>query len=342
MKKRIWSIFLTIVLCLLAVVPVYAAGERQLPRLVDDAGLLSNSERNKLLEQLDKTSEEYNCDVAIVTVNSLEGKTATKYADDFYDYNGYGMGSGDDGILFLISMGERDWAITTYGYAITVFTDAEQEYITDQIMPDLSNGNYKEAFSDFAFYSEDLLQQAESDETDNSENPWQQAEGDKLYNNENSSQPADSDNLYNNENTPQQAESGKLYNNENPSQQADSDELDNSDNLQRSRFSPFLILVSLGIGMFLSLCVTLWMESKLKTVSFQKNASKYVKDNSVNITTRHDRFLYNKVDKRAKPKDKSSSGSGTSRSTNRSTGRNTSTTHRSSSGRSHGGSSGKF
>lgn len=323
MKKRIWSIFLMVVLCLLAVVPVYAAGERQLPRLVDDAGLLSDSERNELLEQLDKTSEEYNCDVAIVTVNSLEGKTAAEYADDFYDYNGYGMGSGDDGILFLISMGERDWAITTYGYAITVFTDAEQEYITDQIMPDLSSGNYKEAFSDFAFYSEDLLQQAESDEPDNSENPWQQSESDKPYNNENPSQQAGSDNL---------------YNNENPPQQADSDEPDNSDNLQKSRFSPFLILVSLGGGMFLSLCVTMWMESKLKTVSFQKNASKYVKDNSVIITTRHDRFLYNKVDKRAKPKAKSPSVS----KTNRSTSRNTSTTHRSSSGRSHGGSSGKF
>lgn len=323
MKKKIWSIFLTVILCLLAVVPVYAAEQRQLPRLVDDAGLLSNSEKSGLLEQLDEISEEYNCDVAIVTVNSLKGKTATEYADDFYDYNGYGMGSGADGILFLISMGERDWAITTYGSAITVFTDAEQEYITDQIMPDLSNGNYKKAFSDFAFYSEDLLQQAESNEPDNSENPWQQAENDKLYNNENPSQ---------------QAESDKLYNNENSLQQTESDELNNSDNLQKSRFSPFLILVSLGIGMFFSYSITMWMKSKLKTVSFQKNASKYVKYNGVNITTSHDKFLYNKVDKRAKPKAKSSSGS----SINRSAARNTSTTHRSSSGRSHGGSSGKF
>jgi uncharacterized protein len=337
-KKRIRSIFLTVLLCLFVVAPVYAQGEHQLPRLVDNAGLLSDADRNELLKELDKTSEEYNCDVAIVTVNSLEGKTATEYADDVYDYNGYGMGSGNDGILFLISMGERDWAITTYGYAISVFTDAEQEYITEQIMPDLSNGYYKEAFSDFAFYSGDLLQQAESDELDSNENPWPQAESDKLDNNENPWPQAESDKLYNNGNSSPKSEGSKLDSSKNLLQQADSDKISNNDNSQTNRFSPLWILSSLGGGMFLALCIMTWMESKLKTVGFQKNASTYVKSNSLNITTRNDRFLYNKVDKQAKPKKKSSSGL----STHRSTSGNISTTHRSSSGRSHGGSSGKF
>ena len=41
------------------------------------------------------------------------GKTAEAYADDYYDYNGYGYGENDDGLLLLVSMGEREWAITT-------------------------------------------------------------------------------------------------------------------------------------------------------------------------------------------------------------------------------------
>ena len=39
-----------------------------------------------------------------MTAGSLNGKTATKYADDYFDYNGYGLGNEKDGILLLISM----------------------------------------------------------------------------------------------------------------------------------------------------------------------------------------------------------------------------------------------
>ena len=103
--------------------------ERNLPRLVDDAGLLSDSEEEELLGELDEISERQEFDVAVVTVNSLEGKTAEAYADDFYDYHGYGFGTDHDGILLLVSMEARDWHITTTGYGITAFTDAGIEYI---------------------------------------------------------------------------------------------------------------------------------------------------------------------------------------------------------------------
>ena len=72
------------------------------------------------------------------------------YADDFYDYNGYGYGDSRDGILLLISMEERDWRISTCGYGITVFTDAGQEYISDKFLPYLSDGDYSEAFTKYA------------------------------------------------------------------------------------------------------------------------------------------------------------------------------------------------
>ena len=85
--------------------------ERQKPLLVDNAGLLTEEESNALLNKLEDISQKYENEVGIVTVNSLEGKTAEAYADDYYDYNGYGYGENDDGLLLLISMGEREWAI---------------------------------------------------------------------------------------------------------------------------------------------------------------------------------------------------------------------------------------
>lgn len=169
--KSIWKKIIIIVsFCMLFSLTVYGQGqdrtggqlpqERQLPRLVDDAGLLSQDEGEHLLTQLDEISERQQFDVVIVTVNSLKGQYAETLADDFYDYNGYGLGDEHDGILFLISMEEREWAISTTGFGIRAFTDAGQEYIIKQIQSDLSNGNYYDAFTGFAKWSDDFITQA--------------------------------------------------------------------------------------------------------------------------------------------------------------------------------------
>lgn len=138
--------------------------ERQLARLVDDAGLLTDTERGELRKLLDEISERQKCDVAVVTVNSLGGKSSEAFADDFYDYNGYGMGSGDDGILLLLSMEERDWAISTYGFAIPAFTDAGQEYMVGKFRSDLGAGEYASAFETFATLCDEFLTQAKTGE----------------------------------------------------------------------------------------------------------------------------------------------------------------------------------
>ena len=72
-------------------------------RLKDEAGLLSEDEADSLLARLDEISERQSCDVIVVTVASLDGKTAESYADDYFDFNGYGLGQDGDGILLLLS-----------------------------------------------------------------------------------------------------------------------------------------------------------------------------------------------------------------------------------------------
>lgn len=133
--------------------------ERLLPRLVDDADLLSESEESTLLEQLDTVSEARQLDVVVVTKQSLDGKTSTEYADDFYDYNGYGFGEERDGILLLIGMEDRDWAITTTGKGIPIFTDAGQEYMTDRFVSYLSDGDYYGGFDCFADLCDQFIAQ---------------------------------------------------------------------------------------------------------------------------------------------------------------------------------------
>ena len=51
------------------------------PRLADHAELLSASEQQELTQLLDAVSEKYEQDVVIITTYSLDGKTATEYAE---------------------------------------------------------------------------------------------------------------------------------------------------------------------------------------------------------------------------------------------------------------------
>ena len=96
-------------------------------RLVDDADLLASEEEQDLLAKLNEISERQAVDVVVVTVDSLDGKTSEAFADDYFDYNGYGIGTDRDGIIFVISMGERQMAMSTRGFGIPAFTDAGQD-----------------------------------------------------------------------------------------------------------------------------------------------------------------------------------------------------------------------
>ena len=61
--------------------------------VVDDAGLLGADEIAALTEKLQSITNTYACEASIVTVNGMGGKSAQDYADDFFDYNGYGFGA---------------------------------------------------------------------------------------------------------------------------------------------------------------------------------------------------------------------------------------------------------
>jgi len=134
--------------------------DRQLPRLVDEADVLTDREEEKILADLDRISEKRECDVVIAIVYLTDDIDIVDYADDFYDYNGYGTGSGDAGILLTIDMEYHEWAISTYGFGIRAFNDAAQEHIMDKVLPYLEDGDFAEAFEQFAKLCDNILKDA--------------------------------------------------------------------------------------------------------------------------------------------------------------------------------------
>lgn len=157
MKKRFLTTVLAVILLLALAIPASAAHP---PRVVDEAALLSVAEEMRLQHQLDEISQQYGMDVVVVTVLTVGSTSPMAYADDFFDYNGYGLGTNRDGILLLVSLNTQDWWISTSGRGITAFTDAGIEYLGEQFVPLLTDGDYGGAFTVFAQQCELFLEQA--------------------------------------------------------------------------------------------------------------------------------------------------------------------------------------
>lgn len=133
-------------------------------RFVDNANLLSEPDAAALRTKLDEISRRQQCDVVVVTVASLDGKSSADYADDYFDSNGYGIGKEKDGLLFLVAVNGKDrsrW-ISTSGYGITAFTDAGIDYILKQTRSEMNDGNYAAAFTAFADLCDQFLTQAKT------------------------------------------------------------------------------------------------------------------------------------------------------------------------------------
>lgn len=121
-------------------------------RMNDGAQLLTEDEDNELEASLEELSVRQSFDVVIATIDSLDGEGYTsmeEYADDLYDYCQFGYGANRDGVLLLISKGDRKWHISTCGYGITAFTDAGIQYLGQQMTPDMADGDYAAAFRTF-------------------------------------------------------------------------------------------------------------------------------------------------------------------------------------------------
>lgn len=126
-------------------------------RVVDDAGLLTEREISSLMSRLDEISEKYDIDVAVVTVESFSQSSAMAAADDYFDYNHYGLGSDEAGVMLFISTSGRDWWITTKGQAINIFSDSDIESIGDNVTDYMRDDNYAAAFNKFADLCEDEI-----------------------------------------------------------------------------------------------------------------------------------------------------------------------------------------
>ena len=145
MKKKIAvSLCAAMVLCVLLSFAGVFAESASSQRVYDMAGLFTPTEKGQLEKSVTEHRESTNLDIVIVTINDAQGKSSRDYADDFYDYNGFGVGEDHSGVLLLIDMDNRMAYMSTTGRAIQIFCDDEIQGITDRVASCLGDGEYAE------------------------------------------------------------------------------------------------------------------------------------------------------------------------------------------------------
>lgn len=140
--KRLFSLIFALLLVSCLVLTAAAASP---PPVTDKEQLLTEAEENALISAIGQLKTDYGIDVMIVTTNSYDGKSAQDYADDWYDTTG----GGEDGVLFLLSLSQREWYISTCGKMIYVLTDYGIQRIGEEAVAYIGNGYYYDGFDRF-------------------------------------------------------------------------------------------------------------------------------------------------------------------------------------------------
>ena len=113
-------------------------------KIYDFADLLTDEEEDVLYEKVKSFIENYDMDLALVTIDD-NFESAMEYADDFYDYNNFGIGKNRAGLLVLIDMDTREFYISTTGEAILMYDDYRIDSILDDMTYYMKNGYYYDA-----------------------------------------------------------------------------------------------------------------------------------------------------------------------------------------------------
>ena len=118
--------------------------------VMDGADLLSDSEEAALAKKLESISHQYEAQIVVATVASVNGMDVNDYLENTYDSLKMGYGEDRNGVLLLVCMDPREYRILSNGFAGEAITVDDIASIGDVIKPDLSDGDYAEAFAGFA------------------------------------------------------------------------------------------------------------------------------------------------------------------------------------------------
>lgn len=152
MKKRILSLLLALLLAALLCPAALAAETQEFPYVLDRAGLLSDTQRETLEQKAAALSERHQCSLYIVTLPDHSSYNADVYeaAKGIFSYYGLGWGEEQNGVLLLMSMSDRDYALVGHGSRGETICGYESSWIIeDKFLDNFKKNDWNGGFSDF-------------------------------------------------------------------------------------------------------------------------------------------------------------------------------------------------
>ena len=127
------------------------------------AHLLTPEEERILDEYCRDISETYGCGVYFLTVEDFKDYgelDIIETAKAMFENYSLGMGEDKSGILLLLSMDERDYAVAAHGSANTAFTDFGKIRLHEKFLKYFKEDDWAGGFTAYAEKSEDMLRLA--------------------------------------------------------------------------------------------------------------------------------------------------------------------------------------
>ena len=160
MTRRIFAFVTVLVLSLSLMVTAQAADSG----VLDSAGLMTADEQQALLQQAQTISDTYDVGIFSITVEDYTDYTIGEL-EDLSDALYTEIASGEDAIMLILSMAERDYLLMAYGdYAQYVFNDSGRQYLADYFLDDFGIDDWYAGFEDYVQWCGEYLEAAQSGE----------------------------------------------------------------------------------------------------------------------------------------------------------------------------------
>ena len=160
MKGR--KIVMAILLCLLAILPVQA---EEYGYVFDEVGLLTYEEALELDNLAGNISHQYDCGVYVVTTwdYSVYGATVRDAAENYFLMNDLGFDSDRSGVLLMLSMTDRDYALIAHGkVGNAAFTDYGKDQLSEAFLDNFYYDDWSGGLTNYVLTSGTFLESEDS------------------------------------------------------------------------------------------------------------------------------------------------------------------------------------
>lgn len=131
--------------------PLKQTGNPETSQVIDSDDALMIQEEERIAEKICGIEEAYQMDVVVLVTGAAPDDDTEdlahvkRFADDYYDNGGFGMGRDHSGIIYLIDLNNDVQYVSTCGRMIGIISDQNLDRIFDAATPALSDGRWGDA-----------------------------------------------------------------------------------------------------------------------------------------------------------------------------------------------------